>query len=384
MATAPDTPGKPRRPWWARRWVYGVVILVVAVAAVYGWAHQGASKLWTFQAGSAPEITLASSCKPAGSGGLALPDGRPCARIVLPAGKGHALSGRLLMVDVLVGPTTAWQYLLSRLGLLDVFSRAAELVPASQVLGGAPASQFQCQDTEEMAGAQSAAPVAALRTLGYDIPAHYDGSLVVVVQPHGPAERAGVRCGDSVVAFAGTRTPTADALIRAVESHHPGDTVSITVRRNATEHTYRVTLGKRPGAPKDGFLGIGTSDNPKYDLPFPVDIRVGNIGGPSAGLAMTLAILDGLSGGHLTGGHTVAVTGTIAPSGAVGPVGGVAQKTVAVQRAGATLFLVPATEVATARKEARPGMKVEGVTSLREAIADLKAIGGTIPAPARS
>ena len=50
---------------------------------------------------------------------------------------------------------------------------------------------------------------------------------------------------------------------------------------------------------------------------FPVDVRIdtSDIGGPSAGLAMTLSILDELTPGNLTGGKLVAVTGEIAPDG---------------------------------------------------------------------
>lgn len=386
MSADPVT--RSARRWWTRPWVLALGLVVLAAIGVFAWADSAAGGWWTFQPGAAPQITPSGQCKLTSGGGLQLPDGRPCARIAVPAARSHAIGGRLLMVDVLVGPTTPWEFLLAQVGLLDTVSPASTLVPASSVLGGAPASQFTCQDNEQMAAAQTYAPVAALRSFGYKIPFHYHGSLVTLVEPGSPAARAGVRCGDTVVALAGTPTPTASDLINAVEGHRPGTVVTITVRRGAAEHTYRVKLGSRPAIggqpaqPGKGFLGIGTTDVPSYRLPFPVDIKVGNIGGPSAGLALTLGILDTVSGGHLTGGHVVAVTGTIGPNGNVGAVGGVAQKTVAVQRAGATLFLVPVSEVPTARREARPGMRVEGVTTLRQAVHDLEAIGGTVPAPA--
>ena len=38
-----------------------------------------------------------------GDGELALPDGTPCVRLVLPLGKAHAVDGELMMVDVEVG-----------------------------------------------------------------------------------------------------------------------------------------------------------------------------------------------------------------------------------------------------------------------------------------
>ena len=88
-------------------------------------------------------------------------------------------------------------------------------------------------------------------------------------------------------------------------------------------------------------LGIDTEDQVDFTYPFPVSINVTNIGGPSAGLAMTLGVIDALTSGSLTGGHTVAATGTMDSQGDVGDVGGVAQKTVAVENAGATIFLGP-------------------------------------------
>ena len=112
---------------------------------------------------------------------------------------------------------------------------------------------------------------------------------------------------------------------------------------------------------------------PVYDFPFPIKIDSDQIGGPSAGLAWTLGIINSLSGGHLTGGRTIAASGTIRPDGSVGDVGGVAQKTVAVERAGATVFFVPdyRDSVDAARSKATPNLKVFGVSSLGQALRDL-------------
>jgi PDZ domain-containing protein len=94
---------------------------------------------------------------------------------------------------------------------------------------------------------------------------------------------------------------------------------------------------------------------------------------------MTLAIVDKLYGGHLTGGRTVAATGTIAPTGQVGPVGGVAQKTVAVERAGATVFLVPPAEYATAMSKDVPSLHIYRVSTLADALSVLRRLGGRVP-----
>jgi PDZ domain-containing protein len=105
-------------------------------------------------------------------------------------------------------------------------------------------------------------------------------------------------------------------------------------------------------------------------------VNLNNIGGPSAGLAFTLGLINTLSGGKLTGGRIVAATGTICADGTVGQVGGVPQKTVAVENAHATVFLVPEAEVGQAQSKATSSLHVFGVTSLQQALHDLESLGG--------
>jgi PDZ domain-containing protein len=112
-----------------------------------------------------------------------------------------------------------------------------------------------------------------------------------------------------------------------------------------------------------------------YDLPFPVRIDTEDVGGPSAGLALTLGLLDLLTPGSLTGGETIATTGSIDPDGVVGEVGGVAQKAVAAERAGARLILVPEAEADDARRFAGD-LEVVGVSTLDDALEALAGIGG--------
>jgi PDZ domain-containing protein len=115
----------------------------------------------------------------------------------------------------------------------------------------------------------------------------------------------------------------------------------------------------------------------EFHFPFGVDIDSGQIGGPSAGLAFTLAVLDVLTPGELTGGQRIAATGTIDPDGKIGPVGGVAQKTVAVKRSGATLFLVPSEEYGQAKARAGNGLRVEKVDTLDDALKVLSSLHGS-------
>ena len=117
-----------------------------------------------------------------------------------------------------------------------------------------------------------------------------------------------------------------------------------------------------------------------------VTMKLADVGGPSAGLLFTLGIIDKLrgdgGGGDLTGGRNVAGTGTIDSSGRVGAVGGVALKTQAAHRDGATVFLVPKAECSEARATAPKGMRLVPVTTLKGAVDALKALEkgkGSVP-----
>ncbi|MFJ2773300.1 S16 family serine protease [Streptomyces sp. NPDC087300] len=109
-----------------------------------------------------------------------------------------------------------------------------------------------------------------------------------------------------------------------------------------------------------------------------VEADLGKIGGPSAGLFLALGVIDKLDGdgsGHdLTGGRTIAGTGTIKDSGKVGPVGGVALKTQAARRDGATVFLVPKAECGDAQSELPKGLKLIPITTLTGTVDALRAL----------
>jgi len=384
-----------RRRFRTRVWVaVGVAVAVIVVLGVL--VVRGSRGYYEFSPGTAPLVTADAACRarPAAGDDLALPGGTPCVRLIVPAGQAHPVSGSLFMVDVFVGPATVDQYVENKLGLLNVFHDGMQLVPKDEVLGSTPASQLNCQDAQQMTGSTEAASVVALRRLGYQVKEDDLGVVFGATVPGSPAARAGLQTTDMITAIDGRPTPTTDALVAALHARPPGSPVTIEVQRPSGAdcklgpvelHTTLVGTpaeGGQAAQPNVSFLGIaGLTTNATYTLPIGVSVQVGSIGGPSAGLALTLGLLDVLSNGHLTGGHKVAATGTMDPSGNVGDVGGVAQKTVAVRRAGAELFLVPPQEYQTAKSEAGPHMKVEAVSTLQQALDDLKAIGGQIPPP---
>ncbi|GAB3128063.1 hypothetical protein GCM10027160_53270 [Streptomyces calidiresistens] len=116
-----------------------------------------------------------------------------------------------------------------------------------------------------------------------------------------------------------------------------------------------------------------------------IDLRLEDVGGPSAGLLFALGVVELLDGdgegGDLTGGRIIAGTGAIAPDGRVGSVGGVPLKTRAAERDGAEVFLVPSAECAEASRSAPDGLRLIPVSTLDDAVRALEALEAGDPVP---
>jgi PDZ domain-containing protein len=384
--------GRPKGSLSVR--VLAVAIVTLLVAGVVAWLYKGAQGYFVLSPGSAPIVSANPLCRSTGNGNLSLPNNAPCVRLVLPPDKVHPVTGTVMMVDVLEGPASWNDYLLKKLGLLHVVDSSLQMIPAGNVLGTTPSGQLTCQDNQDMTDSTDFAAVAALRRLGYTVAEDDRGARVYTVIPGSAAQQAGVQCDDLITAIDGTHIHTEENLGAAIREHSPGDVIHITVQRpgqggaqNTKELTARLTgvpaVGGQPAHPNVPFLGVQSNTATIFVFPFNVQIEVGNIGGPSAGLALTLGLLDSLSSGQLTGGLKVAATGTIDTLGNVGPIGGAAQKAVAVRRAGATVFFVPPANYKDAKSESG-SMKVFQVTTLDQALQDLESLGGRVPPPVPS
>lgn len=349
-----------------------LVMIAVVTALVVGIpvaliSHQ-ASKYYIFSPGTAPLITDSSRCKVV-DGSLTLPDGRPCVRLIVPPDKAHTLTGKLFMVDVLQGVTTPWQWVEWKLGLLGT---SREVAPISAYLGPFPQSEAGCQDAQEMSQANQYSALAALSVLRYKVKKIGLGAQVSGVVGNSPAWDAGLRCNDVITKVNGTKIANITQMAHVLNNVGRAASVQLTYRPpNGAVTTVKVKLRATPYQASNGLfpsLDVQAQTLSRSVLPFKVSVDAGDIGGPSAGLAFTLAILDTLSNGKLTGGHRVAATGTIDPSGDVGDVGGVREKTAAVQAAGAQVFFVPKVEYAHARDAAKPGLAIIPVTTLRQVL----------------
>lgn len=231
---------------------------------------------------------------------------------------------------------------------------------------GETRQQVEQRNVQQFQNSQSLAEVAALRYLGYPLEVRADQ-----VVAGSPAAKA-IKAGDRIVRVDGQRIGRAEDVFNALRKTRPGDAVSLTIRGDTgPPRTERITLTSRQDR-KQGFLGITPINH--ADVDFDIKISLADVGGPSAGLAFALTIVDKLTPGHLGGGQSIAGTGEIDQSGTVGPIGGIEFKLTAAREAGASAFLTPAANCDEAKANAPEGLKLLKVNTLGDAVRSLKAL----------
>ena len=246
-----------------------------------------------------------------------------------------------------------------------------------------------------MRTAEQEAQYVALTTLGYDVEITPGEVIVrdVICQTPGddgdcvewfPSDEQ-IDPADKILEADGVVLESVEDLSAVLQDKEPGDTVDLLIDRPGEgPQEVTVELSESPDDPDRTIIGFFPFDTRAITLPFETDIRTDDIGGPSAGLAFTLAMIDELSPGNLTGPQEVAVTGTISLDGSVGAIGGLTQKVSAVHQNGITVFLVPASQAELDDPErlqrledaGRGEVEIIPVATLDEALAVLEALGG--------
>jgi PDZ domain-containing protein len=254
------------------------------------------------------------------------------------------------------------------------FDSEVTVVPREQVYpSGQSEEETQQQNRQAFLTSEQAARMAALAELGYP--------MKVVVQDlveDSPSADL-LRAGDALESVGGTPTPDTAALTAALAAIPPGTPVPVTYTRLGQPGSATVTTTAAAEG-SGSALGVLVLESPY--APFTVDIQVDDVGGPSAGLMLTLGILDLVGDTDLTGGAVVAGTGTIADDGKVGPIGGIPLKLVSAREIDAELFLVPADNCAEAVRNAQPGLPMARVATLDDALTALDDLReGRTPAP---
>jgi len=269
---------------------------------------------------------------------------------------------------------------------------AVEFLTEEEKFGFQTPQQRRTFGLESMRTSEQVAQYVALKAVGYDVTI-VPGDVLISEMVCLVANDEGTEClesspsdevldpGDRLLEVDGAPLNNVDDLSAALADKQPGDLVEIRLDRpEVGELTVTVELTSSPDEPARTIVGFLPFDTQRVELPFELDIDTGAIGGPSAGLAFTLTLIDELTPGELTGGRNIAVTGTIELDGTVGAIGGLRQKASAVAQAGVDVFLVPAAQgeadIERARRAGGDGLLIIPVATVDEALAALEEQGG--------
>ncbi len=257
------------------------------------------------------------------------------------------------------------------------FNDDFELQPRERILGDLTRQENRTRNLEMMNRSKDDAVTAALEYLG--VPVEETGVGFNVVVGGGPVDGL-LTVDDVIIAVDGVEIGSLQSLRDQLIRKTPGESGVVTVENGDTLEVRDVSIvwGEHPSGFEGGaYIGIGEIVPRIDDLSQGIDVEIdtGSTGGPSAGLAFSLAVIDWLTEGELTGNQPIAVTGQIFVGGVVGNVGGVGQKAVAARSAGAVAFIVPVALLEEAKAKAGD-MRVFGVSTLQEAIEVLAELGG--------
>jgi PDZ domain-containing protein len=350
-----------RRLWWALPLLTVAWLSLVSVIA----ASLISLRLWELAPGSVEQVSNRLSFD---KNALSQVTRYPAESSVMFV---TALGGRLTALDALVGALD------SDVDVQTYKERFGESTPGVQQQVG-----FQ-----SMTSAKQIAEYVAYTRLGLDasftLGAIVVNELVCLETPVALSACKQLEVGDTLTALNGESIATLDELLPLMMGKKEGEIVTLTItpHKTTTSVERRVQLIVSPDDPNRVIIGFIPADTRTVDLPFEVGIDTDQIGGPSAGLAFTLALLDELTPGDLMGGKRVVATGTINEDESVGSIGALQQKAVAVKAVGADVFIVPASQsdedIAAARRAVGTKVTVIPVNNLEEALMALESLGGS-------
>lgn len=213
---------------------------------------------------------------------------------------------------------------------------------------------------------QDTAVVVGLQEQSLPVDVEVMGQFVVAVGSDYPAYGV-IDPGEVIVAVNGEPLDSPGRFTELISSTPEGETVSLQLKgvdeelvieaneealEGATEHpdlsdfleddareveiqpVYEPELGR-------SIIGVSTRDFFSYASSVEVQWDLDTVKGPSAGLMMTLSLVNALTPDDLTHGERIAGTGEITLEGDVGPIGGLPFKIRAAEEAGAEVFIYP-------------------------------------------
>jgi PDZ domain-containing protein len=244
----------------------------------------------------------------------------------------------------------------------------SDIIARTQIVepGISDKERFQL-DLATMKVSQAVASVVALRQLGYPVPIRAAGVRVVAVTSGSHAAGL-VRPGDVIVGADGKPVRTRIDLAAALSRHKPGDVVQLVIRRGERKSTVSVRTTSDRQNPKRPIIGVLPIQALHVQLPFPIKFNLRKVGGPSAGLAFALELLE-QKGRDVDHGYKVAATGEIELDGSVTRIGGIKQKTIGARKSHVDVFLVPVDgDNAKDAKRYAHGLKIIPVKTFQQAL----------------
>jgi PDZ domain-containing protein len=258
-----------------------------------------------------------------------------------------------------------------------------DVVPRRDILGGVRRDEYFEQQREVFLSATERATIVALEAAGYTVVYRGTGVAVLEVIDGTPAEHV-LREGDVITGINGAPVLTDEALIAAINGTQ---TLHVAFERDGETHSGNLQpeIREVDGRPRP-VIGVRiTTRDPEVELPVSVDVVSGHVGGPSAGLMLSLAIFDMVDDVDLAAGRRIAGTGTLAADGTVGPIDNIDLKVPAAVEQGAQVFVTPAAQTDEARAAVPEGadLAVVGVDTFDDARTVLRrtATGDAPPAP---
>ena len=221
---------------------------------------------------------------------------------------------------------------------------------------------------QNMVTSENVAIAVALDSLNYEIESEGDGVLVVGLLDDSPVKDKLIK-NDLIVSINNELVKSVSEFISMLRTYEIGDIVNIGLIRNEQELTIETKLIEHVEYENEPMVGfLASTPNQQFIFPFEVDIKTGNVGGPSAGMMMALNVYNLLTEDDITNGKKIAGTGTIEIDGSIGPVGGVKQKVIAAKRANAGLILVPTANYEEASVFADDNTQIVAVDSFDNAL----------------
>lgn len=218
-----------------------------------------------------------------------------------------------------------------------------DLVPNSNVIpAGWTTEQYDYYSKYLMQTSHNHARISAANLLALPYTEHTAGAFILRTLDDTQAEEV-LAFGDIITAINQQAVTNTKDVSRIIKQYQPGETLLFSVTRNDEKLELSVTAGSDPDHPDTAFAGISVL-NYKWEVDIPdheIDITTGNISGPSAGLMLTMEIVNRLLPEDITLGKQIAGTGTIDEAGNVGKIGGIKQKIITATRAKMEIFFLP-------------------------------------------